>query len=280
MKGKHLVICSIVIILIGIAICCNIQNNHTVTLANEDGIIKSEQIQPLFATVKVRGDCDTDVVFVDIETGKEYVIGYITNGISETIKLEKDKWYIVKGGGNLVLSPVNVTKGLSFQCSEETSVNSSVVSSSDSVNEFETSENVDISCEGTVFRCNGKDYEITERNKFVYSIWGYEKVGNHIVIEGSIGKNATYYGIFNIKTLEFEKDIVASKITYIKDDVSTIFYCVDNKIFDYYDYEIKGYELENSEYIYDIYLDEIGKTLFIEIADLNSDEPPRIIQIL
>ena len=108
MKRKHLVICSIVIILIGIAICCNIQNNHTVTLANEDGIIKSEQIQPLFATVKVRGDCDTDVVFVDIETGKEYVIGYITNGVSENIKLEKGKWYIVKGGGNLVLTPVNV----------------------------------------------------------------------------------------------------------------------------------------------------------------------------
>ena len=108
MKRKNLVLCIIVIILIGIAVYTNFQSKHTITLANADGIIKSEQIQPLFSTVKVRGDCDTDVVFVDIETGEEYVIGYITNGVSETIKLEKGKWYIVKGGGNLVLTPVNV----------------------------------------------------------------------------------------------------------------------------------------------------------------------------
>ena len=110
MKKKTLVLYSIIIILIGIAVYCNIRNKYTFTLANEDGIVKSEQIQPLFVTVKVRGDCDTDVVFVDVETGEEYVIGYITNGMAEIIKLEKGKWYIVKGGGNLVLSPVNVRK--------------------------------------------------------------------------------------------------------------------------------------------------------------------------
>lgn len=72
------------------------------------GIIKSEQIQPLFGTVKVSGDCDTDVVFTDIETGERYVVGYITSGVSEKIKLEKGKWYTVAGGGNLVIGPVNV----------------------------------------------------------------------------------------------------------------------------------------------------------------------------
>ena len=108
MKRKYWVLCLIVIMLIGITILCSIQNKHTVTLANEDGIVKSKQIQPLFATVKVRGNCDTDVVFTDVETGEQYVIGYITNGVSETIKLEKGRWYIVKGGGNLVLNPVNV----------------------------------------------------------------------------------------------------------------------------------------------------------------------------
>ena len=109
MQRKRLLFCLfIVIFLIGIADYCNFQNEHTVILANTDGIIKINQIQPISATVKVRGDCDTDVVFKDVETGKEYVIGYITNGVSETIKLEKGKWYIVKGGGNLVLNPVNV----------------------------------------------------------------------------------------------------------------------------------------------------------------------------
>ena len=109
MRKKRLVLYSmIVIFLIGIAFYGNIQNEHIITLANADGIIKSKQIQPVFATVKVRGDCDTDVVFTDVETGEDYVIGYITKGVSETIKLEKGKWYTVKGGGNLVLNPVNV----------------------------------------------------------------------------------------------------------------------------------------------------------------------------
>ncbi len=96
---------------------------------------------------------------------------------------------------------------------------------------------------------------------------------------GRIGKNADYYGLFNTEIQEFEKDIVASKITYIKGDVNTIVYSVDNKIYDYYDNEIKGYELLDSEYIYDIYLDEIGKYLFIEASDLTSDDSPRIVKI-
>lgn len=108
MKKKHLVLCAIVIFLIGISVYFNMQSKHTFTLSNTDGMTKSEQVQPLFGTVNVRGDCDTDVVFTDVETGEEYVIGYITSGVSETINLEKGKWYIVKGGGNLVLSPVNV----------------------------------------------------------------------------------------------------------------------------------------------------------------------------
>ena len=48
------------------------------------------------------------MVFTDIETGKKYVIEYITSGVSEKIELEKGKWYTVVGGGNLVISPVNV----------------------------------------------------------------------------------------------------------------------------------------------------------------------------
>ncbi len=101
-------IAGVILILIGISVCFNIKNKHTFTLTNDDGIIKSEQIQPVYGTVKVSGDRDTDVIFTDVETGEEYVIGYITHGVSETIKLEKDNWYTVEGKGNLVLSPVNV----------------------------------------------------------------------------------------------------------------------------------------------------------------------------
>lgn len=102
------ILCAIAIFAVAILVYANFQKKHTFVLANDEGMIKSEQIQPLFGTVKVSGDCDTDVVFTDIETGERYVVGYITSGVSEKIKLEKGKWYTVAGGGNLVIGPVNV----------------------------------------------------------------------------------------------------------------------------------------------------------------------------
>ena len=84
-----------------------VQKNYTFTLADV-GIVKAEQIQPIFQTVKVRGNCDTDVVFTDVETGKKFKIGYITAGLTEKIKLQKNKWYTVSAGGKITLNPVNV----------------------------------------------------------------------------------------------------------------------------------------------------------------------------
>lgn len=108
MKMKRLVLCAIVAFLIVLLICSIIQKKHTITLSNGEGTIKAEQIQPLWGTVKVSGDCDTDVVFTDVETGEKYRIGYITQGVTERIKLERGKWYKVAGGGNLTLNPVNI----------------------------------------------------------------------------------------------------------------------------------------------------------------------------
>lgn len=70
--------------------------------------MKSEQIQPISATVKVTGTADTDVVFTETESGKTYTIGYITSGMNGSIQLEQGKWYTVEGSGNLTLRPVNV----------------------------------------------------------------------------------------------------------------------------------------------------------------------------
>ena len=72
---------------------------HTFTLSGNERV-KSEQIQPVTA--------DTDVVFTDIESGETYVIGYITSGTGEKIKLERGKWYRVEGAGELTVRPVNV----------------------------------------------------------------------------------------------------------------------------------------------------------------------------
>lgn len=51
---------------------------------------------------------DTEVIFIDVKTGVNYAIPYITSGTSETIKLEKGKWYSVETGEGLTMSLVNV----------------------------------------------------------------------------------------------------------------------------------------------------------------------------
>lgn len=70
MKTRKFALCLAAVFLVMIYI--NIQRNHTFTLSDYEGTIKTEQIQPLWGTVKVSGDCDTDVVFTDVETGEKY----------------------------------------------------------------------------------------------------------------------------------------------------------------------------------------------------------------
>lgn len=76
--------------------------SHTFTLTGD------EQIQPVTGTVKVTSPYDTEVIFIDVKTGDIYAIPYITSGLSETIKLEKGKWYIVECGEGLTMKTVNV----------------------------------------------------------------------------------------------------------------------------------------------------------------------------
>lgn len=94
------------ILIIGISYSSYIKM-HTFTLSGNE-VVKSEQIQPVSGNVKVTGTADTEVVFTDIESGNTYVIGYITSGMGDTIKLECGKWYRVEGAGELTMRPVNV----------------------------------------------------------------------------------------------------------------------------------------------------------------------------
>ena len=80
----------------------NFENSNTITLSG------SEEIQPILSTMKVSGDSDTSVIFTDVETNEQYVVGYITHGVTEKIKLKKGSWYKVEGKGKITLYPVKV----------------------------------------------------------------------------------------------------------------------------------------------------------------------------
>ena len=94
------------VLLIGLG-CSRYVKLHTFTLSG-DAPVKSERIQPVTGSVKVTGTTDTEVVFTDTESGERYVIGYITSGAGDTIRLERGKWYRVEGAGALTVEPVNL----------------------------------------------------------------------------------------------------------------------------------------------------------------------------
>lgn len=78
------------------------ENSNTITISG------TEEIQPILNTVKVSGDSNTSVIFSDVETNEQYVVGYITHGVTEKIKLKKGSWYKVEARGKITLYPVIV----------------------------------------------------------------------------------------------------------------------------------------------------------------------------
>ena len=104
LKKWMLVIVAIVIIMVVAASFFQYRNSHTFTLTDE-----YEEIQPVLGTVRVSGTQDTDVWFIDVENPENrFQIGYITPGMSETIKLERGKWYRVEAKGKITITMVNV----------------------------------------------------------------------------------------------------------------------------------------------------------------------------
>lgn len=118
--------------------------------------------------------------------------------------------------------------------------------------------------DGTVFHYQGKDYDIAERS-LAYSIFEYIELEPYILIVGSAGKNADYYGVFNTETLSFERDLYASRLIYRDGDLRTMVYFFEDEIFDYDGNIIKTCDLENGERIRDISFDENGTQLNIPI---------------
>ena len=80
----------------------NFKDSNTITVSG------TEEIQPILNTVKVSGDSDTSVIFTDVETNEQYMVGYITHGVTEKIKLKKGSWYKVEARGKITLYPVKV----------------------------------------------------------------------------------------------------------------------------------------------------------------------------
>ena len=105
MKTWLPIVVAIVIAVIGVITFLQYRKAHTFTLTD----FESEEIQPVLGLVRVSGSQDTDVWFIDVENPEsKFQIGYITPGMSETIKLERGKWYRIEAAGDITVTMVNV----------------------------------------------------------------------------------------------------------------------------------------------------------------------------
>ena len=105
MKKWMLIIVAIVIVGIIVFSFIQYRNVHTFTLTD----LEAEETQPVLGSVRVSSSQDTDVLFSDVENPEnKYQIVYITPGMSETIKLERGKWYRIEAAGDITVTMVNV----------------------------------------------------------------------------------------------------------------------------------------------------------------------------
>ena len=104
-KHRLAVVILIIIVVISGLGYSQFKKTHTFTLSD----LKSEEIQPVFGTVRVWGTQDTSVLFIDVENPEvQFEIGYITPGMSETIKLQRGRWYRVEAQGKITIQMINV----------------------------------------------------------------------------------------------------------------------------------------------------------------------------
>ena len=75
---------------------------HTFILSED------EQIQPVTGKITVSVSEDTVIVFTDIQTGTDYSVHCTAADGTETVKLEKGKWYSVESGKGVTVKPVNL----------------------------------------------------------------------------------------------------------------------------------------------------------------------------
>jgi len=103
---KHKKVGIIIIFILAAIAFSGVMKHYSFTCGNYGTDVTTEMISPLFNTVYISGDTDTDVIFTNVKTGETINAGYITLGMGTKIHLENGEWYTIDGGGAITVKPV------------------------------------------------------------------------------------------------------------------------------------------------------------------------------
>lgn len=128
------------------------------------------------------------------------------------------------------------------------------------------------SFEGTVFCYDGTDYDIAGRKDEVNVIMSCAESGDYIIVEGHISPKSSYYGLFNTKTREFEKEYIGVNLIMHEGDVDTLVYSSGADVLDYYGNIVANCTVGSGEYISNIvYTGKGYKSISVEISGINGE---------
>lgn len=119
--------------------------------------------------------------------------------------------------------------------------------------------------EGTVFRYEGREYDLSERNSGINNITEYASPGEYIIVEGHTGPGNGIYSFFNTLTGEFEKDIEGANLIFYDNDINTAAYTFWNEVYAYDGTRLASYKLDEGEYIRNLSYNEDHTKIAVEI---------------
>lgn len=122
------------------------------------------------------------------------------------------------------------------------------------------------SFEGTVFRYDDQEYDLSERESAINSILMATPVGQYIVVEGHIGPKVGMYCIFDTEQMTFVRDLVGTSLIWREDDIRTCLYVSWSDVCDYDGNVVASLDLKEPEFVYEIRFGEEPETLEVEIA--------------
>ena len=124
--------------------------------------------------------------------------------------------------------------------------------------------------EDAIFSFQDDEYDLSD--KHVNAVIDSKKMGQKILVEGHVSPYYSYYGIFDIESRGFIKDIYASALAYKEDKVDTIIYVYDNEVYNYAGNQLARLDIKENEYIRELYYDDSQEYVIVEVGTDNSEE--------
>ena len=136
-----------------------------------------------------------------------------------------------------------------------------------------------VQVQNTVFTYAGQEYDLSERNGTINAITDWTLVGKYLVFEGHTGPQNNIYCIFDTQSKAFEADLAGANLIFHGDDIATGIYSFWSNVYAYDGTLLGSYELEESEFIYELRYSEDASQVEVDIVSDIGDQRTEYIDL-